>query len=58
MMYESTESVEGSTGWHLVVLGQYGAELVYTWWYWDSIGRYGLIYIIVLGQYGAEWVDS
>ena len=25
------------------------------WWYWDSIGRYGLI---VLGQYGAELVDT
>ena len=43
MRYDGTESVEGSTGWHLVVLGQYGAELVYTWWYWDSIGRNWLI---------------
>ena len=25
------------TGWYLVVLGQYGAALVGTWWYWVSI---------------------
>ena len=44
MIYDGTGSVEGSTGWYLVVPGQYGAELVYTWWYWDSIVRYWLIY--------------
>ena len=26
-----------SSGWYLVVLGQYGAELVGTWWYWVNI---------------------
>ena len=44
MIYDVTGSVEGGTGWYLVVLGQYGAELVYNWWYWDSIGRYWLVY--------------
>ena len=45
MIYDGdgTESVEGGTDWYLVVLGQYGAELVYTWWYWNSIVRYWLI---------------
>ena len=55
MIYDGTRSVEGGTGWYLVVLGQCGAEPVETWWHWDSIGRYGLI---VLGQYGAELVDT
>ena len=32
-----TGSVEGSSGQYLVVLGQYGAVLVGTWWYWVSI---------------------
>ena len=27
-----------------MVLGQYGVVLVRTWWYWVSIGQYGLIY--------------
>ena len=39
MIYHGTEAVKGSNGWYLVVLGQYGAELVYTGWYWDSIGQ-------------------
>ena len=43
MIYDGTGSIEGGTDWYLVVLGQYGAELVYTWWYWDSIGRNWLI---------------
>ena len=42
MIYDGTGSVEGSTGWYLVVLGQYGAEPVDTWWYCDRIGRYWL----------------
>ena len=28
----------------MMVLGQYGEVLVGTWWYWVSIGQYGLIY--------------
>ena len=44
MIYDGTGSEEGGTGWYLVVLGQYDAVLVDTWWYWDSIGRYWLIY--------------
>ena len=35
MIYDGTGSIEGGTDWYLVVLGQYGAELVYTWWYWN-----------------------
>ena len=35
-----TGSVWGGTGWYLVELGQYGAELVGTWWYWVSITWY------------------
>ena len=30
LIYDGTGSVEGGTGWYLVVLGQYGAELVDT----------------------------
>ena len=57
-------SVSGSTGWFVVVMGQYGAVLVGTWWYWGSIGRYWLVcggngsvwggtgwYLVVQGQY-------
>ena len=44
MIYDGTESVKVGTGWYLVLLGQYGAELVYTWLYWNSIGRNWLIY--------------
>ena len=32
------------TGCYLVVLGQKRAVLVDTWWYWNRIGRYWLIY--------------
>ena len=32
-------SVWSGTGWFLVILGQYGALLVGTWWYWISIER-------------------
>ena len=34
----------------MIVLGQYGAELDDTWWYWVSMVRYWL----VLGQYNWE----
>ena len=50
MICDGNVSVGGGTGWYLVVLGQYGTELVDTWWYWDSIGRYWLI----LGGTGTE----
>ena len=36
-------TVEGDTGWYLVILGQYGEVLVGTLWYWVSIERYWLI---------------
>ena len=32
--YDGTGSVEGDTGWYLVVLDEYVAVLVGTWWYW------------------------
>ena len=32
-------SVEGSTGQYLLMLGQYEAVLVGTWWYWVSMER-------------------
>ena len=38
MTYDGTGSVEGGTGWYLVVLGQYRLVLVDIWWYWVSIG--------------------
>ena len=34
----------GGTSWYLVVLGQCGAVVVGTWWYWVSIEWYWLIY--------------
>ena len=36
MIYDGTGSVEGGSGWCLVVLGQWEAVLVGTWWYWVS----------------------
>ena len=51
MIYNGTGSVEGGIGWYLVVLGQYRAVLVGTWWNWDSMRRYWL----VLGGYGSVW---
>ena len=38
MIYDGTRSVEGGTGWYLVVLGQYGVVLVGTWWYMVLLG--------------------
>ena len=32
LIQNGTGSGKGGTGWYLVVLGQYGAELVGTWW--------------------------
>ena len=45
MINDGTGSVEDGNGWYLVVLGQcgaelvgqYGAVLVCTWWYWVSM---------------------
>ena len=44
-------SVLGGTGWFVVVMGQYGAVLVGTWWYWVSIERCWL----VCGSNGSVW---
>ena len=51
MIYDGNVSVGGGTGWYLVVLGQFGAIIVDTWWHWVSIGRYWL----VLGDIGSVW---
>ena len=63
LIYDGAVSVEGGTGWYLMVLGQYGAVLVGTWWYWVGMEQYWLIhdgtgsveggtgwYLMVLGQ--------
>ena len=55
----------------MIVLGQYRAVLVRTWWYWVSMERNWLIhdgtgseegstgyYLVVLGQYGAVLVGT
>ena len=54
----------------MVILGQYRAVLVGTWWFWVSRGGYWLIndgagsvqggtgwYLVVLGQYRVVLVD-
>ena len=38
-----TGSLGGGFGWYLVVLGQFRAVVVDTWWYWISMGQYLLI---------------
>ena len=38
MIYDDTGSVEGGTGWYLVVLGQYNLVLLGIKWYWASKG--------------------
>ena len=38
MIYDGTESVEGGTGWYLVVLGQYNLVLLGIKWYWVDMG--------------------
>ena len=43
LIYDGTGSVEGGSGWYLVVLGQWEAVLVGTWWYWVSRRRYWLV---------------
>ena len=63
MIYDGTGSVWGNTWSYLVVLDQYRAVLVGTWWYWVSRRRCWLIfggagsvgggtgwYLVVLGQ--------
>ena len=44
MIYDGAVSVQGGTGWYLMVLGQYEAVLVGTWWYWVTMEQYWLIY--------------
>ena len=44
LIHDGTWSVEGRTGWYLVVLGQYGVVLVRTWWYCVSMERNWLIH--------------
>ena len=39
LVLDDTGSVEGGSGWYLVVLGHYRVVLVETLWYWVSIGR-------------------
>ena len=47
-----TGSVYGGTGWYLVVLGQYRAVMVCTWWRYFSVGR--VLSLVVLGGTGSE----
>ena len=51
-----TGSGWGGTGWYLVLLGQYGAVLVGSWWNWVIMGGTGW-YSVVLGQYRAALVS-
>ena len=44
LIYDGIGSVEGSTGWYLVVLGQKKVILVDTGWYWVSMGLYLLVH--------------
>ena len=44
LINNGTGSLEGGTGWYLVVVGQYGAVLVRTWWYWVSMEWNWLVY--------------
>ena len=57
LIYDGTGSVEGGTGWYSVVLGQWEAVLVCTWWYWVKRGGTGW-YLVVLGQYGTVLVGN
>ena len=43
MIHDGTGSVEGGTGWYLMVLGQWKAVMVGTWWYWVSRRWYWLV---------------
>ena len=40
LIYDGTRLEEGSSGWYFVVLGQFRAVLVGTWWYWVSRRQY------------------
>ena len=64
MVLDDTGSVEGGSGWYLVVLGHYRVVLVETLRYWVSTGQYWLVldgtgsveggtgrYLMVLGHY-------
>ena len=44
LICDDTGSVEGSTGWCLVVLGRYGAVLIGSWWYWVTLERNWLLH--------------
>ena len=39
MTFDGTGLVWGGTGWYFVVLGQYRAVLVGTWYYWVIKGQ-------------------
>ena len=54
MVLGGTGSVRGGPGWFLVILGQYRALLVGTWWYWVSRRRCWLI----LGGAGSVWGNT
>ena len=42
LIYDGAVSVEGGTGWYLIVLGHWKAVVVGTWWYLVIIGWYWL----------------
>ena len=44
LIYDGAVSVQGNTGWYLMVLGQWKAVLVGTWWYWVNMERDWLIH--------------
>ena len=60
LIYGGNRSVEGGTGWYLVVLGQYRAVQVDIWCWWVSMKRNWLIHDNT-GQYwlvfGGWWVS-
>ena len=49
MIYDGTGSVEGGTGWYLVVLGQYNSVLFGMKSYWVSVG---LLCLYILKKIG------
>ena len=61
LIYDGTGSVEGGTGWYLVVLGQNRAVRVDIRCYWVGMKRYWLIhdntgrYWLVFGGVGQYW---
>ena len=64
MTCDGTGSVEGDTGWYLVVLDEYVAVLVGTWWYWliydgtGSVWGGTWLYLVILDQYRAVLVGT